>query len=63
MPNNGYAFVQDGFHSGMCRRKLVNFLFKPIYGGTGIIASQSFTNDPRVAQQPMLPETHLVALN
>jgi hypothetical protein len=39
---------------GACRRKLVNFILKPIYGGTGIKASQSFTNDPRVAHKPML---------
>jgi hypothetical protein len=37
-----------------CRRKLVNFIIEPIYGGTGIKASQRFRNDPRVAQQPVL---------
>jgi hypothetical protein len=48
------GFVQPGFIRGACRRKLVNFILKPIYGGTGIKASQHFRNDPRVAHKPML---------
>jgi hypothetical protein len=28
-----------GLIRGACRRKLVNFILKPIYGGTGIKAS------------------------
>jgi hypothetical protein len=34
------GFVQPGFIRGACRRKLVNFIIEPIYGGTGIKASQ-----------------------
>jgi hypothetical protein len=47
------GFVQPGLIRGACRRKLVNFILKPIYGGTGIKASQSFQNDPRVAHKPL----------
>jgi hypothetical protein len=48
------ALCSPGFTRGACRRKLVNFIYKPIYGGTGIKASQYFESDPRVAQQPVL---------
>ena len=45
------ALCSPGFIRGACRRKLVNFILKTIYGGTGINASLSFENDPRVAQR------------
>ena len=45
--------MQPGFIRSACRRKLVNFIIEPIYGGTGIKASQRFTNDPRVAHKPL----------
>jgi hypothetical protein len=48
------ALCSPGLIRGACRRKLVNLILKPIYGGTGIKASQRFRSDPRVAHKPML---------
>jgi hypothetical protein len=55
MATNVWGLMQPGLAPrGLCRRKLVNFILKTIYGGTGIKASRSLGSDPRVAQQPVL---------
>jgi hypothetical protein len=46
---NVCGFVQPGFSTGCVPPKIVIFFLSTIYGGTGIKASQRFTNDPRVA--------------
>jgi hypothetical protein len=52
------ALCSSGLLRGAHRRKLVNSVPATIYGCTSIKASQNFTNDPRIVQQPMLCATN-----